>query len=100
MQSKLGGAAFTKFKWENDIESRSLIAGDLLYDYELIGMKQQEMEDLLGKNNNDFGYFVQENRYVYYLGSKRTIIDGEWLLNDFKDNLVVSNEMITDLSNG
>ncbi len=87
---------FTQSKWENDIESRSLIVGDLLNDYELIGMTTQEIEDLLGKNNNDFGYFVQENRYVYYLGSKRTIIDSEWLLIDFKDNLVVNYEMTTD----
>ena len=87
---------FTQSMWENDIESRALIVGDLLNDYELIGMTTQEIEDLLGKNNNDFGYFVQENRYVYYLGGKRTIIDSEWLLIDFKDNLVVNYEMTTD----
>lgn len=87
---------FTQFKWENDIERRSLIVKDLFNDYELIGMTTQEIEDLLGKNNNDFGCFVQENRYVYYLGAERTIIDSEWLLIDFKDDLVVGYEITTD----
>ena len=87
---------FTQTKWINDIENRSLIVGDLLNDYNLIGMTQQEIEDLLGNNNNDYGYFVQENRYVYYLGNERTIIDSEWLLIDFKDNLVVNYKITQD----
>ncbi len=87
---------FTPAKWEKDIGSRALIVGDLLDDYELIGMTTKEIEALLGENNNDFGYFVQENRYVYYLGGKRTFIDSEWLLIDFKEDVAVDYEITTD----
>ena len=88
--------SFTQTKWREDIEIRSLIVDDLLNDYELIGMTKQEIEDLLGKNNNDYGYFNRENRYVYCLGGARTIIDSEWLLIDFEGDLVINYEITTD----
>lgn len=88
--------SFTQAKWREDIEVRSLIVDDLLNDYELIGMTKQEIEALLGNNNNDYGYFNWENRYVYCLGGARTIIDSEWLLIDFEDDVVVNYEITMD----
>lgn len=79
-----------------EVEKRAKMTGDLLHDYNLVGMSKEQILRFLGPDNNDYGYFNQENRWVYYLGSERTIIDSEWLLIDFEDSIVHEYAMTID----
>ncbi len=72
------------------------MTADLLNRYELEGMTAAEVTALLGENDNDRGYFNRENRFVYYFGSERTVIDSEWLLLDFEQGRVTAVSMTTD----
>lgn len=87
---------FTSEKWLENPERRAKMTADLFEDYMLIGMTEDEVIDLLGQNNNDYGYFNQNNRFVYYLGNERTIIDSEWLLIDFENDIVKEYSMTMD----
>jgi len=42
------------------------------------------------------GYFNAPDRSVYCLGSRRTVIDDEWLLIDFENGVVREYTMTTD----
>ncbi len=88
--------SFSERKWANHPEKRAKMTDDLLRNYDLIGMSKEEIAGLLGTNNNDYGYFNQENRWVYYLGSERTIMDSEWLLIDFDWDSVREYSMAVD----
>ena len=81
---------FTTEKWERNPEERTRIVDDLLSNHELVGMTEEEIVSLLGSDNNDYGYFNEPNRYVYYLGTERGLIsiDSEWLILDFTDGTV------------
>ncbi len=87
---------FSHEKWLNHPEKRAVMTGDLFENYELIGMTETEITDLLGQNNNDYGYFNKENRYVYYLGEERTIMDSEWLVIDFRNGIVADYAIVQD----
>ena len=87
---------FTQEKWLKHPESRARITDNMLEQYDLIGMTEQEVLDLLGPNDNRMGYFTQENRFVYCLGGERMIMDNEWLLIDFADGVVSEYSMTTD----
>jgi len=41
-------------------------------------------------------HFVQDNRFVYFLGSERTVIDSEWLLIDFENGVVTEYSITMD----
>jgi len=88
--------SFSQEKWLAYPEKRANMTADLLRDYKLAGMTEDEVVSLLGQNNNDYGYFVRDNRFVYFLGSERTIIDSEWLLIDFENGIVTEYAMTTD----
>jgi len=88
--------SFSQEKWSAYPERRAKMTSDLLGNYELIGMTEAEIVNLLGQNNNDYGYFVQDSRFVYYLGNERTIIDSEWLLIDFENGIATEYSMTTD----
>ncbi len=79
---------FTTEKWLEYPGQRAKMAADLFEDYELVGMTENEIISLLGQNDNECGKFNQDNRFVYYLGEERTIIDSEWLLIDFENGVV------------
>lgn len=90
--------SFSTSKWKNNPEERTKIVDDLLSDHELIGMQESDIIELLGENNNDYGYFNEPDRYVYYLGPERGFIsiDSEWLILDFADGVVVDYDIKTD----
>lgn len=88
--------SFSSEKWLEYPEKRANMTADLLERYEIIGMTEDEVVALLGQNNNDYGYFIKDNRFVYYLGNERTIIDSEWLLIEFEDNIVTEYSMAMD----
>ncbi len=88
--------SFSREKWLSYPEKRAYMASDLLKRHELAGMTKDEVVSLLGQHNNDYGYFSEENRLVYYLGGERTIIDSEWLLIDFENGVVTGYSITTD----
>lgn len=90
--------SFSTSKWEKNPDERTKIVGDLLEDYELVGMRESEIIELLSADNNDYGYFNEDNRFVYYLGPERGLIsiDSEWLILDFVDGVVVDCYITTD----
>ncbi len=87
---------FSQERWLQYPDKRAKMTADLFEKYELVGMTETEIVNLLGQNNNDYGYFNKDNRFVYYLGEERTIIDSEWLLLDFKDGVVYEYSMTQD----
>lgn len=90
--------SFSTSKWERNPDERTKIVDDLLEDYELIGMRESDIIELLGKDNNDYGYFNEKNRLVYYLGPERGLIsiDSEWLILDFANGVIVDCYITTD----
>ena len=82
--------SFRTEKWISDPENRTRIVDDLLSDYELVGMTEEEIRALLGGHDNESGYFLKEDRLVYWLGPERgwISIDSEWLVLDFADGVV------------
>ena len=87
---------FSAERWGKYPERRAKMTADLLNRYELGGMTAAEVTALLGENDNDLGYFNRENRFVYYLGSERTVIDSEWLLLDFEQGRVTAVSITID----
>lgn len=89
---------FTREKWKDEPEQRALFVTDMISKYELIGMTEKQVMDLLGENDNDMGTFVAENRFVYWLGLEGQFfkIDSEWLLVDFEDGIVSNYAIETD----
>ncbi len=88
---------FSTSKWLNDPENRAAIVDDLLKKHELVGMTEEEVVALLGKNNNDRGCFNADDRYVYYMGPDRAFgLDCEWLILDFTDGIVSNSFTTTD----
>ncbi len=81
---------FRTEKWIADPEHRTQIVDDLLAEHELVGMTEEVVIALLGEHNNDYGYFLAEDRFIYYLGPERGLfsIDSEWLILDFSDGIV------------
>lgn len=90
--------SFSMEKWLRLPEERTKIVDNLLDDHSIVGMTEAEIIDLLGEHNNDYGYFVEENRYVYYMGPERGLfsIDSEWLIFDFTDGIVADCCIKTD----
>ena len=89
-------SSFTPEKWQAHPDHRASMTEDLLQQHELTGMTEAEVTALLGENDNDRGYFVEKDRFVYWLGDRRTFIDSEWLLVDFADGTVTSYQWATD----
>lgn len=90
--------SFSTAKWERNPDERTKIVDDLLEDYELVGMRESDVVDLLGSDNSDYGYFNEKERFVYYMGPERGLIsiDSEWLILDFADGVVVDCYITTD----
>ena len=87
---------FTPEKWQTHPDHRASMVEDLLEKHPLEGMTEDEVTALLGENDNERGYFEAPDRSVYWLGIRRTVIDSEWLLIDFKDGVVTEYNWTTD----
>ena len=89
---------FTTEKWIENPSERVEIVDDLLEEYDLMGYGREELELLLGENDNDLGYFVRGDVSVYYLGPERGLlsIDSEWLVIEFEDGKVSGYEVKID----
>ncbi len=89
-------ADFTPEKWQARPDRRASMVEDLLEEHPLEGLTEAEVIALLGENDNDRGYFAEEDRLVYWLGDRRTGIDSEWLLVDLENGAVTSCQWTTD----
>ena len=89
-------AHFSPEKWQTHPDRRAYMTEDLLEKHRLTGMTEAEVTALLGENDNDRSYFTQQDRFVYWLGDRRTIIDSEWLLVDFTDGVVTDYQWTED----
>ncbi len=94
--TQLYWSSFSSGKWAAHPDRRAGMVDDLLADYNLIGMSEADISQLLGPNDNDTGYFQQANRYVYCLGNQRITMDREWLLIDFTNGRVQDYSITTD----
>jgi hypothetical protein len=92
---------FNVEKWLKAPNDRTNIVNDLLEKHKLIGMTEEEIISLLGKEENyantktsfkiSKDYFEPENTIVYYLGVD--YMDDMWLIISI-DNGIVSNYCI------
>ncbi len=82
---------FTADKWLGDINNRYRIVGNMLSKYEIVGMSEKEITDLLGAETENAperfkyprGEFINENTLTYYLGVD--FMDDNWLIITIKD---------------
>lgn len=87
---------FSREKWLDYPGRRAKMTADLLENHGLLGMTGDEVAALLGPDDSARGYFNQDNRFVYWLGNERTVIDSEWLLIDFENGVVKGVSMAMD----
>lgn len=90
--------AFTPEKWIENPDQRVKIVDSLLSKYELAGMREQEVIDLLGGPGGKDACYQSEDCLVYYLGAERGFIsiDSEWLVIAVQDGVVCDYEIRTD----
>ncbi len=90
--------SFSISKWKEKPDARTEIVDDLLEEYALVGMQEADVIGLLGSHDNDYGYFAENDRFVYCLGPERGLfrIDREWLIIDFSNGIVVDCYTTTD----
>ncbi len=84
---------FSTEKWNTDKYNRTKIVGDLLEDYNLIGMRETDIIELLGEEDSEQTSFkISRKEYpsdttlVYFLGID--YMDNEWLILSLEDGIV------------
>lgn len=85
--------AFSIEKWNTAKYNRTKIVGDLLEDYNLIGMRESDIIELLGEEDSEQTSFkISRKEYpsdttlVYFLGID--YMDNEWLILSLDDGIV------------
>lgn len=79
---------FTPAKWAEDPDERRLMVDDLMQSYDLIGMSESEVTEILGAESpqgvnqtsfkGDYNFYSPEDSLVYYIG--RDGLEGLWLI--------------------
>ena len=85
---------FSERKWNENSENRYKIVDDMLDKYQLMGMSESDVIQLLGEeDSNDKTsfkisreYFPVESTLVYWLGTE--YMDDEWLIITISDGIV------------
>ena len=84
---------FSKSKWDTNKENRYKIVNDMLGKYQLIGMSESDVIQLLGEEDSDQTsfkisrkYFPPDSTLVYYLGVD--FMDNNWLILSINDGIV------------
>ena len=90
--------SFSPERWTAQPEHRARMVGSLLEKHDLVGMTEEEITTLLGEDDTQMGYFQEENRMVYCLGSDGQLfpIDNQWLLLDFDEGRVEEYSLTMD----
>lgn len=86
---------FTINKWNENIEDRHKIVSNITKKYDIIGMNEQDIIKLLGKEDSEKSSFKMsteifppDTTLVYYLGVD--YIDDEWLIISIQNGVAVS----------
>ena len=90
---------FTVHRWMENEESRHLIVNNMLSKYEIVGMTEKEIIELLGEEYDDApesfkyprGEFPDESTLTYYLGVD--FMDNNWLIITIEDGKATSYEI-------
>ncbi|MBD5475401.1 MAG: hypothetical protein HDR17_05375 [Lachnospiraceae bacterium] len=84
---------FSKSKWDINRESRYKIVNDMLDKYQLIGMSELDVIQILGEEDSEQTsfkisrkYFPPDSTLVYYLGVD--FMDNNWLILSLDDGIV------------
>lgn len=85
---------FSKSKWDTNVENRYKIVNDMLGKYELIGMSEWDVVQMLGEEDSNEQtsfkiskkYFPPDSTLVYYLGVD--FMDNNWLILSIDDGTV------------
>jgi hypothetical protein len=86
--------SYTRHKWDTDKENRYKIVSDMLEQYQLVGMTEAEVIQLLGNEDSSDktsfkiskGYYPPESTLVYWLGVD--FMDDNWLVISLDDHIV------------
>jgi hypothetical protein len=86
--------SYSRYKWDTDKENRYKIVSDMLEQYQLLGMSEADVIQLLGdEDNNDKtsfkiskSYYPPESTLVYWLGVN--LMDDNWLVISLDDHIV------------
>lgn len=85
--------AFSKSKWDINRENRYKIVNDMLDRYQLVGMSESDVIQMLGEedsNQTSFKisrkYFPPDSTLAYYLGVD--YMDNKWLILSINDGIV------------
>ena len=86
---------FTINKWSANIEDRHKIVSNMTKKYDIIGMREQDIIKLLGKEDSEKSsfkisteIFPPDTTLVYYLGVD--YMDDEWLIISIQNGVAVS----------
>ena len=86
---------FTINKWNENIEDRHKIVSNITKKYDIIGMNEQDIIKLLGKEDSEKSSFKMsteifppDTTLVYYLGVD--YMDDEWLIISIQNGVAVS----------
>jgi len=90
---------FTVHRWMENEESRHLIVNNMLSKYDIVGMTEKEIIELLGEEYEDApesfkyprGEFPDESTLTYYLGVD--FMDNNWLIITIEDGKATSYEI-------
>jgi|GEM_PF-492341 len=85
---------FSKSKWDTNKENRYKIVNDMLSKYQLIGMRESDVIQLLGREDNkkptsfkiSKRYFPPDVTLIYYLGVD--YMDNNWLILSINNGIV------------
>ncbi len=85
---------FSSAKWKNSPETRKHIVADLMDNYDLHGMSEADVIQLLGEEDRqqtsfkgDRTYYPPDSTLVYYLGED--YMDSRWMMVSLDEGVVV-----------
>lgn len=99
VKSYIQQTSFDSAKWKASLETGDTIkqkmVSNLLSKHELVGMKAEEIDQLLGRPPKT-SYF-KDYDYVYWLGPEQGMgVDSEWLGIKFNSGIAVKADLLRD----
>ncbi len=84
---------FSSERWKNEPNRREQMVRNLLNEYDLLGMSEYDVIELLGEEDRqqssfkgDQNYYPPESTLVYFIG--KDLMEGRWLVVSFENGLV------------
>lgn len=87
--------SFSGSRWINDPDARDMMVNDLINRVGLLGLTEEEVTDLLGREDSqqsafkiDRTYYPPESTLVYYIGED--LLERKWLILSLQNGIVDS----------